>query len=496
MRTLNFKLKQPSAFAFVSVLLAFFAALTQNSFAAADVNSKVLCLTSAIRALEQKLLELPVADLSTPEFDSTIEMEFSRTPELLQLLTTDNGTLAPLLKYTKSIPKEIRTWMKAHPEYGKDPNQIDWEVLPYAEKVVLLKAVSATRDYSVDRTVPGIRVKTELPFHFTEKTEFMGKTYVGRTQMIDASGFELHFRAKQSAGKMFEDSKTLCDGLKLPFPGAHLHMVRKIPVDLFKEEPEIQTLLLMELFRRANMVANLQLISLRAELKKTVSISNPRKVQVNYLRQEQLQTLAETVLKTIPNDQPFLLRRHNLRMSEIGLRDSSTYDVPGLLGFEVRTLARMLDTKSTGKFLDALQAKFLAEDFGVDRKSLLSWLKLQRKKSSRTLPAIIGKSWYNGELSSSDLSSLPSSIRKAIDGPENWKRFMDLSDSNSAMKILVHDWSNDPLFYGKKSAAKNISSLQALSIKKILNGAPPLNELRDFAEASGLNELFAKSMGG
>jgi len=86
--------------------------------------------------------------------------------------------------------------------------------------------------------------------------------------------------------------------------------------------------------------------------------------------------------------------------------------------------------------------------------------------------------------------------------PDNSEGKISFMDDHQALKMLFHDWSNNPLFFENKKAQEKILKWQLKAIDNMVSIKPSKNELMkipsimsDFLIESGLYDEVMKTLG-
>jgi hypothetical protein len=69
-------------------------------------------------------------------------------------------------------------------------------------------------------------------------------------------------------------------------------------------------------------------------------------------------------------------------------------------------------------------------------------------------------------------------------------------EQNRELKMLLHDWSNDPLLFNKPKLINHIRKEQLKALETLNSGvASPQRTIRDFLIQSGIYGIFTRSLG-
>ncbi|MFM8314678.1 MAG: hypothetical protein ACKOA8_10365, partial [Deltaproteobacteria bacterium] len=144
----------------------------------------VLSFQSVFASPQFNRCKAVLRSLSQPTQDSSVELEISNSDPILELLTTTDGTLAPLLPpkhptlpngyaLLPELERSFKDW--SYEEIAQER----WDHLTPEQKRHFLKWITLrkTTDFFKDQKMPGIKIKDKAYLTFTKPTEFLGKTY-------------------------------------------------------------------------------------------------------------------------------------------------------------------------------------------------------------------------------------------------------------------------------------------------------------------------------
>jgi hypothetical protein len=186
-------------------------------------------------------------------------------------------------------------------------------------------------------------------------------------------------------------------------------------------------------------------------------------------------------------------------MGWIGMRGSDKYDgqIP-LWGIEVRSIPSESSTKTNRNLLDGLQYSMNTRDYGISKEQMAEWLDHQKPITGTSISGAITGSWYN-KLWSDLFRIAPADLQAKLNSPtgENLRKILqDSGTSNRELKMLVFDWSNDPLFWKNPKLLEKIRRQQLRAIDRVEKGKGDMNEIMsDFLINSGLYAETLKSVG-
>ncbi|MEK6704467.1 MAG: hypothetical protein AABZ06_01635 [Bdellovibrionota bacterium] len=448
-----------------------------------------------------------------PKVESSVELELDTTSNVLKLLTTNNGKVGGLIRYTKELPPWFIKWAKEnYPSVG-EPSKLAWDTLSDKIKIKLLKSLSAKRkqDFFLDREILGLVVRPKVKLKFNKPTVFLGRTYKpgehlvdisavmertveyrGATEVESVSGIELHFRDSQTSGRISNDAWTLLEGLGIPRNHQHVHIVAPIPKEALKQDPTVQPALMADFFRRSNLAAEMVDIVQDDGRIMTTEIG-----EVTYFDSMTPVRIDEAVryfyyVATGRNSKI----GDSLKLGWVGLRGSDTYDYSDLWGIEVRSIGSTSDPKTYRNLLDALQFRMNTQSYGVSREQMLQWLErqeIQEIQEIKEFPYLLAKAWYNQEWSNL-FQSAPEKIKAKLSESAK-KRIIKWSEDHQELKMLVFDWLNDPIIFNNPELKAKIISEQSKAIDLLLKGNDINDLVSDFLVESGLYGQVLKSVG-
>jgi len=361
-------------------------------------------------------------------------------------------------------------------------------------------------DFSSSRIVRGIRVRPKLKLVFTETTPFLGQIYppgiheIAVSQVLGQnveyggpkdikkfSGIELHFRDSSSAGTVSRDAWTLLDALGIPQPGQHAHIPAKLPIKSFAKHGQIQAARMGEFVRRVNLVA--ELITIVRHGYPVWKRKGMTRTDFGPLRGEKLKSFVQDLIGFGSGDSLRLKTRY--KIAYVGIRGEDFYDEPDLWGLEYRTIVPQADHNVMAAVLDAIQWAMAEDDYGLSNEQLMSW---GASEGLIDNPAeVIANSWYNHSWGHV-FSHAPYEIQRRLK-PHHRLLLRMRSRRHEELKMLVHDWTKDPLFFGDNDKQNQILAAQMQALDKIFRLEAPVKVVREFLISSGLYEWVPSSLG-
>jgi len=451
-----------------------------------------------------------IRSLITPEHETSVELEVQNTDGILSLLTTTDGTLGPLLppKPTLSLlgfglPADLQQHFQGltYEQIAAEP----WDHLSLKQKRIFLlwATVRKRTSFFEDRSVPGIKMKDKAFLHFNRPTQFLGREYEAGTHEVDISNIfrkveyatpsqnpqflELHFRTQQPAGVVSNSAWTFLAGIQERKIHQHVHIVRPLNINRLQEEGQIRSVLLTDFYRRANLV--LEMMTIVEEKKQGITSRGEKDVLFwDNLSTERLSKVFNHLeISRLTGRQPHL--NSQAKMAYVGFRGSDTYDNPELFGFEVRGISEHATPETIKQYLDTLQWAMTQDHFGVTKDEMEKWMELQKEPIGSSLVS----TWYNQPWEK--LRTNGHGHRFEELDPYLRKYVFDL-EQNRELKMLLHDWSNDPLLFNKPKLINHIRKEQLKALETLNSGvASPQRTIRDFLIHSGLYGIFTRSLG-
>ena len=457
----------------------------------------------------------------TTGLDSAVELELDATPEVLLLLTTSNGKVSGLLKSSENLPQWFLQSAASKFPHVLDPKQIEWDALDFEMQIRLIRELSPRRSQNFfnDRRVHGLVTRKILTLEFEQETLFLGKRYPPGKHSIDTSsvlsekveyggpddvrsfsGVELHFRSPQVAGLTSNDAWTLLDGLRIPRNHQHVHVLAPLKSSDFGPNPEIHAAMMADFFRRSNLAAEMLTV-----LHEGGSITREAHGAVTYFDSVPVENLrgdTNYFLKFSKGQEPKIGARY--KMGWVGMRGTDTYDKPGLWGLEVRSISSGTDPEVARGFLNGVQQSMNTSAYGVSREQMGRWLE---GVSEHQIDDRIARAWYgqsvNPYAKSADVfferASIAVQAKLGQGAPflAAKDKILDAMTGRKEVKMLLFDWSTDPLVFENPALAEKIASEQLRAIDRILNTPEPnVNDIvSDFLVDSGLYAEVMKSLG-
>ncbi|MGE4107527.1 MAG: hypothetical protein AB7F66_09970 [Bacteriovoracia bacterium] len=450
---------------------------------------------------------------------ASVEIELGMNPKIMALLTSDDGTVAPLLE-DLALP----AWLaKKHP--GKSAAEIPWDSLDFPEKLEIMIYVGKEKPERF-RKVHGMRIREVVELTFTQPTSFLGKTYPPGTYDFGTSSFlgqvdyrspddairftgvEIHFRETATPGQASQDANTFLKALELEPRPQHVHMVAPRALSSDPARKTIQVAQVTDFYRRANLATDMLSI-----------VENRKSLDGVWGDPNFYQSLERADLSTLVRDFFEKAGQPNGAITEkraqVGIRwGNRFYDEPGLWGIEYRAVPTNADPKRMAEILDGIHGSMKDPAFGLPEPTIETWLRNQPGWDANPLLApqmvefAVSESHFNHRgIALVDLAkSSPPKIRDlAQTVTHEWARKLaaggtDMAKTHPEVRMLLFDWSKDPLVASVPGLAQKIEERQLYALRKLSrnttqNGADVVNTVRQFLVDSELYERTLKSVG-
>ncbi|MFM8313612.1 MAG: hypothetical protein ACKOA8_04945, partial [Deltaproteobacteria bacterium] len=360
-----------------------------------------------------------------------------------------------------------------------------------------------TTDFFKDRKMPGIKIRDKAYLTFTKPTEFLGKTYEPGTHEVDISHvfrhveygdpsqnpnqLELHFRAKNPAGDVSNSAWTFLSGIQTSRIHQHVHIVSPLNIERLQKEGAVRSAMLADFYRRANLTLEMTLI-VEEKLTGIRGRQSGNVVFWDSLNPDRLNSVYRHLENTrVMGKQPNF--GSTSKMAFVGFRGADTYDADNLIGFEVRGISQYSNEKMVREFLNTLQWSLDQEHHGIPQEKMAQWLEKQPKGWSFNF----GNSYYNQQWEALKTTEAGKKF-ESID-PFLRNRFYDL-ENNRELKMMLYDWSNDPLLFDKPKLLELIKKEQLKAVDRLALGQESQHTIvSDFLKHSGLYGIFTRSLG-
>lgn len=442
--------------------------------------------------------------------DSSVELELDLTDEVLDLLTTTDGTIGGL--DLDGIPIPFNRWIKKRGTLERSENLL-WDDLPNDMKKVLIEAAVRHSDISFypggNRTIYGLKVKDTVSLRFSHRTNFLGTSYPSGRHQVDissvlsgpihvrspkdlkkVSGIELHFRSDKSAGTVSNQAWAFLKGASIPRNHQHIHIVAPIPARSIQNQPRFYPALMGDFYRRTNLASEMLGIVFNGGSIRTKKIGIS--TYFDSLSKSQLKEVTQYFEEFGKLDLKIPAIGDKYKTAWVGFRGVDKYDQPGLWGLEYRAIPAHADTKQTKIVLDAIQEAMVSRSFGWSGPESLDrfqrWFLSHPHKKS--VGDIVADAYYNQGWDQL-FRRAPSKVKLLgswIISPFKGRR-------NREIKMLFHNWANDPLVFENPSLQKQITDAQIMALKKLQINRNPNRVVKEFLVDSGLFREVLQSIG-
>lgn len=442
--------------------------------------------------------------LADASFDSSVELEMLNSEAVMSILTTKTGKIGVLFDEIgeSSAPSSLIAELGA--TSFKDLKMKDWDALNIDQKYDLLNHISSNKktEFFTDRTFPGLKVRDEIQMTFDKETEFLGNTYLPGTYKVKLNGsmenveygnqdqraafLELHLRTRLPAGSVSRDAKTLQKAIGTKVTPQHVHIVAPIPIQKLKMSPHTQSIRMGEYYRRVNLVS--EMLTITKQSGGIYAKTGEGIVYFDSLTAKKLKGVTKYFEDLAAGKNPEVGDQY--KMAWVGLRGSDKYDQPGLYGYEFRNITAQGDPIEDEKLLNSIQWSINKDEYGISEQKISDWT--NKYHPGKSPSDAVASTWYNQSFHSLYKQANPL-VRENIG---LWGRMsLWVSSNNKAVKMLLYDWTKDPILFDKPELSKKILEKQVDAIKKIRSDADPDEVLRDFLKESNLLEIFARSIG-
>ncbi|MFN7685593.1 MAG: hypothetical protein ACK5QT_09295 [Oligoflexia bacterium] len=465
-------------------------------------------------------------------------------------LTTEDGTLAPLVKYygwNRKDPSDLYPiWFQSR--FGnRDPATIRWDQLHVSTQKSILNEATVAQNFLRDRVIHGLVIRSDRNHplsRFQTQVEFGSSSDVGKI-----GGLELHLRLAAPASEVAQEARRAARQLGRDKQHLHVHLTLPFRADVLRANPLIESARIMEFFRRAELFAQMMTVM--------ETQSNLRTIlgQFSTLSPGVFKPLMSQLLSSGVSGRP--LGKGFLAKSYVGIRGDRFYDVPGVWGLEVRAIHSSLSGADTTALLDGIESTGLKAGFGLEEGHIETWLNRSgiqvptegwptvKSESSSSLPSEWSAESWNVPPEIERISRqiterlLPSEgdtlgqFDLLFTGPRRqaarevlarWQTILrtrfesqvhesfrglrrrgthtgsdqpvgDALMEYPALMMVFHQWAQDPLFYSDPLALERIELARFAAIRKLGRDESPQQVIREFLQASGIYEAMGTSLG-
>ncbi len=450
---------------------------------------------------------------------AAVELEMGVSQAVLRILTTSDGLVGGLFP-EGDLPGFYTQWSKQN--YPRvEPAKVDWDLLDEDLQMRLLVEVSRRKktDFFEDRVVPNVKVRDIIHVQFDQTTDFLGQQYqrgeydvdvsrffrrveyISPASVANFSGVELHLRSSEmDAGDLVHSAWNFQAGIGAPKTHLHEHVVEPLPIEALEKAPEETSLVMTEHYRRINLLAEF------------VSVLKLRRISANKrFSWSRLSTLhffdsinpnfLSGIYRYFAGEWKYKKLGDLFKMGWVGFRGSDAYDQPNLYGYEYRSISDSSSLPLRKKILSNLQKGMRSQEYGLSSPSMLDWVRSKgvNIRDENAVSALWESTWYKQSYTTL-LKRLPAYLRPILGGPvRSFLKVASLRFSwmgNEATKMLLYDWSTDPLFHADPIAQKKLIEEQQRALNRYFKNGEALNVvLKDFVWSSGLLERVAQTFG-
>ena len=455
-------------------------------------------------AFAEDLCPQEFAEIARTKQSSSVELEMGDTKDYIDVFTTRSGKAGSLIEEAEieKIPPHVLNYFGAKTK--EDLLSKDWDSLSKDQKYALMDFVSKNSRllFFEDRSFPGLVIRDRMSLKFSEPTEFLGQLYPAGESQVSLQGIlgkveyegpqkspdslELHFRARLPAGAVSNSARVWQKAVGAAATHQHVHIVAKIPLEKIKEEPNAYPALLGDFFRRVNLVAEM-----RTLLEDRGVILTRKKGIIT-----EFGGITPSDIEGVINYFDHFYYGGDIKIGDefkmgwVGFRGSDTYDELNLYGLEYRAIPKNADQAKTEKMLNAVQAAMTSESYGVPLPQMKRWLELYRP--GRSSGGAISETFYNQPLKNL-LKSLNPEIKNAF-GLVGRLKIKGAVEQNQAVKMLLFDWSKDPLLFENPALQQKVFQAQLSAVRDFGGGARANQVLRSFLLDSGLYDELSRSL--
>lgn len=454
--------------------------------------------------------------LESPELDTSVELEMSMSPAVLKILRpTESNSIQDYLKgLGRPAPHFLLNWLSAYNDWRHDIGEpkinlsdLFFSALPddLMQKLLDFGSGRDAETFKRDRRIPGIRTNTTVQLRFNAPTKLFGHDYEAGEHTVDlkdtlqshvefadpktasrVSEIELHVRHHASAGTVFRDSWTLLDGLGIPRVGLHVHIPAILPEQKLYAQTQLQAARMVEFYGRINLIAEMiHIVMHRYPIWNGKHFGPALGKKLAHLTQK---LLGHNSYASYNRE---FYRGTYYKIAFVGFRGLGTYTHDDLYGFEYRSIIPSDDPNVIAAVLDAIQWSLHKDNYGILPEQIQNWRKVQgftREFSSR-----VAETYYNHDWETV-FANAPIEIQPRLSfGNRLLLKF--ISYRNIEIKMLLHNWSNHPLFFEDRQKQGRILIAQRYALEKVLAMQGLQTAVREFLIDSGLYEWIPGSLG-
>ncbi len=500
-------------FALPLVIGALFGDLAQSL--AADRPPNVprgsVCLVEALEQLQEP---------SVPGMSRSAELEIG-AHYVWPYLTTEDGTLAPLVKnygdawFSRRFP-------------GKSPGEVRWSSLtPETQRQILNDATQGQKFFK-ERKILGLTLNAPKG---TPLSEF--QPYVELGDPSDAGAIvslELHLRSQRSASHVARATREASRALGREKQHLHVHIPMPLNRAKLEADPFVESVKMHDFYRRTELYS--QMVSVMETQVNLSRNSDGAVVHFGPLTAETFRSnLYQTLYSAFYRE---VLDRKVFSKGFVGIRGEGFYDQPSLWGIEVRAIHKSIPDSLMASMLDGFESTSRKSDLGLEEEHIRKWMEAAGIETDRQKIEQLGYSPLRGiakevqtrtlvkdpldDISVEDVfpdigSSITERGRKAV--RDYLVKYRKADGGNSApqselmqvlslgsfrkkypqMQLLLQPWETDPLFYNQPERILRIQEAKLSVFRKLMRDDPPQEVIREFLIDSGIYDAMGKSLG-
>ncbi len=419
-------------------------------------------------------------DAERVSHESGIELETSASNRIMQLLTTLDGTLAPLFRGLSprqlNLPEYLRTQIWTH-----ELSSLSWESFAPGDQKLLINAAAQARgqDFWKSRRIEGLTVKPMVEFTFQEPTFLFGHYYAPGTHAVNIGRYfepyvefqgtydmknlrsiELKVRSSLTAGSLAQGARFIQDSLGT-HRHQHVHLVTKVDRQGLQADPIVEPARYGEFFRRVNLLA--EMVTIVEEGLGPTKVQSQGVVFFDGASQQMIAGVGQYFSALANGQNPQI--RDQFKMGFVGFRGTDTYDQPNLIGIEYRSVNPNSDIDKMAVILNRLQKMMTTKEFGLPRATIESWIR-SMPQPDQVGGALMGI-WYKQPFARLFQNAHPrvkAAIEKAgLDAAQLEEQF---ATASTDVRMLFFNWSFDPIVAGRPALLEAIIREQVEVIEK------------------------------
>jgi hypothetical protein len=445
-----------------------------------------------------------------PESESTVELETAFGKELFQILTTESGTVADLLKFSSAkMKRRFRAWAdRNHPDI-KPAESIKFDLLP-AELFHEILTDQARRfhykSFYKDRKISGLKVKTEVMVNVDKSMHLFGKLYPKGRHRLNLTNFvspyvefqspwdirgirgmEFHLRSSLPAAEALKSAANLGKVLNLQVDALHQHHVQKT-LEGSDDVPYLWGFYRLNWAIRLNYLSEIAaIVEEGATIQDRRALGPTKEIMEIFgsLKPEALYTAFMHFLGAHPDF------KTDAKVAAVAIRGFDFYDSKLAWGLENRRISTPTPSERDLTISNYIQIMMELQLPFWEPNHMIKWSE-QFEKNLETRGLGLIRSWYNQNISKLLIYTHPQ-IRKLFFENEKW--FRNITAEHQELKMLIHDWSADPFLYQEKVFLDHIQKKQIQAWQQLLKGEPINQVMKNFLVDSGLYAFYVASLG-